>query len=188
MTIETAENRNERQRLARNNRSRKQTMVNLIDGISSYAVPKAKGFIESDVTNMEIRSSSETIDIFHDNYDLDFDLISAADCVENTAADDLDDDQSDDNFNEINELILANNKEVSLPLHPYTNISTKKYCTNLIRVFRQTNLCKTYSTNMLKLIYSGLPQPNNLPTSLNSLFNYMNSRLSFLIKNQNCLL
>ncbi|CAF1530074.1 unnamed protein product, partial [Adineta steineri] len=128
---------------------------------------------ECDVSNSETLSASKPIDTTYDNYDIDFDLISP-EFIENTEADDSNDDTLNDNFNLINELILSHNKQVALPLHPYTNISTKEFCTNLLRAFRQTKLCKTYSTNMLKLIGSGLPQPNNLPTSLNSLLRYMN--------------
>ncbi|CAF1368385.1 unnamed protein product [Rotaria sp. Silwood1] len=154
LAMETAEDRNEQRRLTRNNLSRKQTIVNLMNGLSSYVIPKAKNFAECDVSSSEILSLSETMHTFHGNYDIDFDLISAADCIGNAETDDLDDDQSDDNFNLINELLLSNNKQVSLPLHSYTDISTKEFCTNVLRAFRQTNLCKTYSTNMLKLIDS----------------------------------
>ncbi|CAF4718323.1 unnamed protein product, partial [Rotaria sp. Silwood2] len=117
LAMETAEDRNEQRRLTRNNLSRKQTIVNLMNGLSSYVIPKAKNFAECDVLNSEILSSSETMHTLHGNYDIDFDLISAADCIGNAEIDDLDDDQSDDNFNLINELLSSNNKQVSLPLH-----------------------------------------------------------------------
>ncbi|CAF3254449.1 unnamed protein product [Rotaria sp. Silwood2] len=128
LAMETAEDRNEQRRLTRNNLSRKQTIVNLMIGLSSYVIRKVKNFAECDVSNSEILSSSETMHTFHGNYDIDFDLISAADCIGNAETDDLDDDQSEDNFNLINELLLSNNKQVSLPLHSYTDISTKKVC------------------------------------------------------------
>lgn len=182
LAMETAEDQNQQRRLTRNNLSRKQRIVNLMNGLSSYVISQAKNFAECDVSNNEILSSSEIMDTSHNNYDIDFDLISATDCIGNTETNDLGDDQSDDNFNLINNLLLSNDIQVSLPLHSYTDISTKEFCTNLLRAFRQTNLCKTYSTNMLKLIDSGLPKPNNLPTSLNSLLRYMNGKLSFLIK------
>ncbi|CAF4171168.1 unnamed protein product [Adineta steineri] len=173
LAMEIAEDHNEQRRLTRNNVARKQTVINLVNGLSSYVISERKNATECDVSNSETLSASKPIDTTYDNYDIDFDLISP-EFIENTEADDSNDDTLNDNFNLINELILSHNKQVALPLHPYTNISTKEFCTNLLRAFRQTKLCKTYSTNMLKLIGSGLPQPNNLPTSLNSLLRYMN--------------
>ncbi|CAF1503674.1 unnamed protein product, partial [Adineta steineri] len=153
LAMEIAEDRNEQRRLTRNNIARKQTVINLVNGLSSYVISERKNSTECNVSDSETLSASKTIDTTYDNYDFDFDLISP-EFIENTEADDSNDDILNDNFNLINELVLSHNKQVALPLHPYTNISTKEFCTNILRAFRQTKLCKTYSTNMLKLIGS----------------------------------
>jgi hypothetical protein len=111
----------------------------------------------------------------------------------NLTDDDFYDDQAelDDNLVLLDELFSSKDEHFllkyapnPLPLHPYTNTSTNEFCTNLISTFRKANLCKTYSLDMLKLIHLALPQPNNLPTSVNAVLKYIRVKLLFLIKYQ----
>jgi hypothetical protein len=143
--INTGEERNEQRHLTRNNLAREHTIVNLVNSLSPYVISERKNFTKYGISNNETTSAPETIDTINGNHDISFDLISALDFIENKETGDLNDEQLDDNFNLMNELRLSNAKQASLLLHPYTNISTKEFCTNLLHFFRQTNLCKTYS-------------------------------------------
>jgi hypothetical protein len=195
LAIKNAEHHKEQRRLLKNHLSRRQTTINLVDGLSPYVIPKIKNSVNCGFSNDEASGSSESIYTYNPTYDIDFDPVLTEDCIRNSEADDFYDDQEelDDNlvlldelFSSKNELFLSKDGQDSLPLHPYTNISTNEFCTNVIRTFRTANLCKTYSSDMLKLIHLALPQPNNLPTSLNAVLNYIHGKLSFLIKYQSC--
>ena len=117
---------------------------------------------------------------YHHSYDIDFDSVLTGHCMEKTETDVLDDDQEDDNLILLNEPFLSEHEQVPIPLHPFTNLSTNEFCTSLFRTFREANLCKTYSSKMLQLIHSALPQPNNLPTSVNTLLKYIHGKLILL--------
>jgi hypothetical protein len=191
LAMKDAEHHNEQRRLSKSNLSRRQTTTNLIDGLAPYVIPHAKKFVHCDFSNNEVPSSSQTIPVYHHNFDIDFDPILSDVCMANIETHDSDDDQlNDDQLNDdailLNELFSSKGEQDSSSLHPYTNVSTSKFCANLIRVFRKSNLCKSYSSDMLKLIHTVLPQPNNLPTSLNALLQYIHGKLSVLIKHQNC--
>jgi hypothetical protein len=54
---------------------------------------------------------------------------------------------------------------IKLPLHNYTMDSTYDYCEAFTIVARQANLSKTSTNNFLSLIKSGLPTPNQLPST-----------------------
>ena len=170
LAMENAENYNQQRRVSQNIYFRKQTVVNLTDGILPYRVPTAANFVNCNISNREMSSSSETIYTYHHSYDIGFDPVLTGHCMEKAETDVLDDDQEDDNLILLNELVLSEHEHVPLPLHPFTNLSTREFCTNLVRTFREANLCKTYSSRMLQLIHSALPQPNNLPTFINALF------------------
>ena len=81
----------------------------------------------------------------------------------------------------INDVFLSRNEQTSLTLHSYTNISQDEFSTKLLHLFRQANICKVYATKILKLINLVLPQPNNSPTSLKALLEYMQGNLLFLL-------
>ncbi|CAF4162446.1 unnamed protein product, partial [Adineta steineri] len=85
LAMEIAEDRNEQRRLTRNNVARKQTVINLVNGLSSYVISERKNSTECDVSNSETLSASKPIDTTYDNYDIDFDLISP-EFIENTEA------------------------------------------------------------------------------------------------------
>ena len=52
---------------------------------------------------------------------------------------------------------------VKVPLHDYTSNSTYDYCQAFTIIARQANLSKTSTNELLSLIKSGLPTPNQLP-------------------------
>jgi hypothetical protein len=54
---------------------------------------------------------------------------------------------------------------VKLRLHHYTNNLVHDYCETFAVLARQANLSKTHANDFLSFIKSGLPVPNNMPTS-----------------------
>lgn len=59
-------------------------------------------------------------------------------------------------------------------LHDYTTYSTFDYCNNFTTLTRQAKLCKSHVNEFLSLIKSGLPEPNNLPSTHQQLFSILN--------------
>lgn len=186
LALKNAEYNNEQRRLLRNQRSRKQTLVNLVDGFVPYIISKNENLVDSGLSNHEILSSSEPIHAYDENDGIDFNLFLAEDCADNNESDDLENDhvEFDDNIILLDELFSSKVEQDFLPLHPYTNISANEFCKNLIHTFRQANLCKTYSSNMLKLIHLALPEPNTLPRSINSILKFIQGKLVASIKYQ----
>jgi hypothetical protein len=191
LSIKNAEHHNEKRRSLKNQLLRMQTTVNLTDGLRPYVISKIKNSINCNSSNIEAPTLSESICASYHNYDIDFDPVLTEDEDENNEIESFYDDQPelDDNVFLLNELFSLKDEDFSLkdksdvlPLHPYTNISTNTFCINLIRTFREANLCKNYSSNMLKLIHLALPQPNNLPTSMNAVLKYIQGKLLFFIK------
>lgn len=60
------------------------------------------------------------------------------------------------------------------PLHHYTNTSTLEYCENFTSLSRKAHLCKTHTDDILSFIKSGLPIPNNLPSTHKELVSLLN--------------
>ncbi|CAF4500060.1 unnamed protein product [Didymodactylos carnosus] len=52
-----------------------------------------------------------------------------------------------------------------LPLHDYTNNLTFDYCENFMFLARQANLSKKHTNDLLYFISTGLPVPNNMPST-----------------------
>jgi hypothetical protein len=187
LALENAEYMNEQRRLLRNQRSRRQTTINLTDGLLPYVISN-ENFNEPCLSNHELSSSPEPLCVYECNYDIDYDLISTEDCIDNNETDDFEDNEEDlnDNIIVLDDILSSKVEQDFLPLHLYTNIFINEFCTNLVRTFRQANLCKTYSSDMLKLIHSALPQPNNLPTSIDSILNFIQGKYITLVKYQSC--
>ena len=81
--------------------------ANLTDEILPYRVLTAANFVNRNISNSQISSSSETIYTYHHSYDIDFDPVLTGHCMEKTETDVLDDDQEDDNLILLNELFLS---------------------------------------------------------------------------------
>ncbi|CAF3631221.1 unnamed protein product [Rotaria sp. Silwood1] len=64
-----------------------------------------------------------------------------------------------------------------ISLHDSTNVTKAEYCRNLLTLFRDANVCKTHCDRFIRLIYSGLPTPNNLPKSMKNLLNDMQGKI-----------
>ncbi|CAF1552963.1 unnamed protein product, partial [Didymodactylos carnosus] len=60
------------------------------------------------------------------------------------------------------------------PLHAYTSLTADEFCSNLLNVFRDSNVCKSHSDRLLSLIQSALPAPNNLLHSMEKLLQQLN--------------
>lgn len=74
------------------------------------------------------------------------------------------------NDSEQDERGLSNDDEDSneasmLPLHYYTNNVTLDYCEKFAILARQSNLSKLHTNAFLSFIKSGLPVPNNMPST-----------------------
>ena len=50
-------------------------------------------------------------------------------------------------------------------LHYYTDVTAEYFCSQLLRLLRDSHTCKSHSNQFLKLIQSVLPVPNHLPNS-----------------------
>ncbi|CAM4829295.1 unnamed protein product [Rotaria magnacalcarata] len=180
LALTAAEQQNQQRRNLRNSRSRGQTELNLIDGITSYlhttaaavtTTTTAPSFANEFSTN-EQSCLSEIILTNNNFYDIDFGPVESI--VDETESVDIADCQiNDDYLTLLNELSLSCGSHNSAFLHSYTNITQSQFCTNLLRIFRDANICKAYSAKILQLINVALPHPNNLPTSLNALLTYM---------------
>lgn len=175
LAMEKAENCHQQRRLSRNTLAREQTNINLIGGLSPYVISKTSIYSHDESSNTEVSDLSETIYLFDQNDDIDFDLIVQEDYIENTAVEDSDADDPNENFILANES-FASNEKYSLPLHAYTNVSTSEFCAALLWKFRQANICKSTSTSILELINLALPQPNNLPTSIHAVMRHLQGR------------
>ncbi|CAM4864583.1 unnamed protein product [Rotaria socialis] len=180
LALTVAEQQNQQRRNLRNSRSRGQTELNLIDGITTYlhttaaaatTTTTAPSFANEFSTN-EQPCLSEIILTNNNFYDIDFGPVESI--VDETESVDIADCQiNDDYLTLLNELSLSCGSHNSAFLHSYTNITQSQFCTNLLRIFRDANICKAYSAKILQLINVALPHPNNLPTSLNALLTYM---------------
>lgn len=54
-------------------------------------------------------------------------------------------------------------------LHQHTDFTMLKFCSKLLHILRKANVCKSHSSEILRLIGTALPQPNNMPRSIPSL-------------------
>lgn len=52
------------------------------------------------------------------------------------------------------------------PLHPYTNVTCTEFLSDFLSLLRSANVCKARSEELLTLIRSALPEPNNLPQTI----------------------
>ena len=59
-------------------------------------------------------------------------------------------------------------------LHAYTSVKTFAFCRRFLSLIRESNVCKTKSDACLKMIHAILPQPNNLPSSMEKLLLMLN--------------
>ncbi len=186
LSIENAKHRNEHRRLLRNQLSRRQTIVNLTHGITPYVISKPDNLVDCISSSINEPLSSESIYTAFDKYDIDFGPVFTEDVIQNSETDDFYDDQAeldnnllllDELFSSRDERSLSEYAGNLLTLHPYTSISINEFCANLINTFRKANLCKSYASDMLKLIHLALPQPNNLPASVNAILKYIRGKL-----------
>ena len=53
----------------------------------------------------------------------------------------------------------------NLNLHIYTSINCLSFSQNIINFIRKANISKSHAQQLVDLIQSGLPQPNNLPNN-----------------------
>ena len=181
LSMINAEYYNEQRRLSINTSARQQTKRNLVDGLSPYVISKVNSCLRDEISNEELFRSSETMQTCCDDYDIDFDLILPEDCLDETEFEnaDVELDDSNDNLVFLNEICSFKDKNNSIPLHPYTSISTGEFCIAILRILRQANLCKSYSSKILELIHLALPQPNNLPISINAINKYLQGKFLF---------
>ena len=85
------------------------------------------------------------------------------------------DEQTSDEFNKyFNVSTLFIQPDVSL--HDSTNTETE-YCRDLLTLFRDAKICKTHCDRFIRLICSGLPTLNNMPTSMKDLLNEMQDKI-----------
>jgi hypothetical protein len=188
LSLKDAEHRSEQRRLSKNESLRRQTTMNLIDGLSPYVFPRKEDSNRRASANTEATTLLDSMCTSDTNSDIDFDPITRDDSIENNEDVTFEEDETEStkSLSVLDELFWSEEEHLSrkdgsdlLPLHSYTNISSKEFCVNLIRAFREANLCKTYSSNMLTLIHSALPQPNNLPGSVNAIMRNIQGKVCF---------
>lgn len=59
-------------------------------------------------------------------------------------------------------------------IHDYTYFRTFDFCQELLRLVRRGNICKTLTEKLLKLIKSGMPVPNQVPSCEQELNMFLN--------------
>jgi hypothetical protein len=59
-------------------------------------------------------------------------------------------------------------------LHHYSNTTTYDYCATFTSLSRKANICKRHSNALLSFIKSGLPVPNNMPSTGKQLLSLLN--------------
>lgn len=59
-------------------------------------------------------------------------------------------------------------------LHNYSNASTLDYCESVSSFLRMSNISKSHSTLLLKMVKSYLPVPNNVPSTIEELLSLLN--------------
>ncbi|CAF1295528.1 unnamed protein product [Rotaria sordida] len=90
------------------------------------------------------------------------------------------DEQVSDVLDESFNLATSTFPEPDLILHGSTNITKNEYCRNLLTLFRDAKISKTHCDRFIRLIQSGLPIPNNMPTSMKNLLQEMQVEELFL--------
>ena len=73
------------------------------------------------------------------------------------------------------------------PLHLYTDQNSTEFLLNFLRLLRSTNICKSQSEELLKLIRSILREPNNFPVSIKNILGRLNINENLFSKNVICL-
>ncbi|CAF5108924.1 unnamed protein product, partial [Rotaria sp. Silwood1] len=91
---------------------------------------------------------------------------TASDNISEVSIDEQENNESDEYFDLST---FFNHPDISF--HDSTNVTKAEYCRNLLTLFRDANVCKTHCDRFIRLIYSGLPTPNNLPKSMKNLLN-----------------
>ena len=177
LAMENAEQQSQERRNSRNVGLRRQTIVNLTQGLLPYLDINTTNSFDDQFSNNHLLCSSDAILIDDAPYDVDFGPVETS--SDETDNDEIIENQSNDQLISINDVFLSRNEQTSLTLHSYTNISQDEFSTKLLHLFRQANICKVYATKILKLINLVLPQPNNSPTSLKALLEYMQGNLLF---------
>lgn len=81
--------------------------------------------------------------------------------------------QFQDNHLEISSISLnhhdeSKNIKTNL-LHQHADFAMPKFCSKLLHISRKANVCKSHSSEILRLIGTALSQPNNMPRSIPSL-------------------
>ena len=177
LAMENAEQQSQERRNSRNVGLRRQTIVNLTQGLLPYLDINTTNSFDDQFSNNHLLCSSDAILIDDAPYDVDFGPAETS--SDETDNDEIIENQSNDQLISINDVFLSRNEQTSLTLHSYTNISQDEFSTKLLHLFRQANICKVYATKILKLINLVLPQPNNSLTSLKALLEYMQGNLLF---------
>ena len=78
--------------------------------------------------------------------------------------------EDSDGFDTRNALTIP----TTIPLHYFTNVLTHEYCQDLLKILRSANICKSQSNELISLVKSALPEPNNMPSSMRELLSMMN--------------
>lgn len=182
LSMKNAEHCNQQRRISINTVARVQKNINLVNGLSPYLISKPNKCSHHGFSNEEASSSSQTIDEFCDDDNIDCDLNLPEDDIEKTEVEDIyiTVNDEDDNLFLLKELFSLKNQNNSIPLHPYMSVTTSEFCTLLVRAFQQANLCKSYSSRILGLFHLAMPQTNNLPASMNAVNQFLEGKLQLV--------
>lgn len=181
LALKNAEMLSKQHRSLRYEHTQKPTTANLMDGLLPYMAKDGK-LNHFSLSNNQLLSSFEPF-FKHDSsddIDVDFDLIQPDDSAENEENIVFEEDEvlPVNNIVILDEL-FSSKSEQNLLTFPYTNITMNEFCFNLVCTFRNANLCKIYSSEILKFMHSALSQPNYLPNSMNSLLNSLQGNHKF---------
>ena len=96
-------------------------------------------------------------------------------CEDNSEDDGYEGVQADEDTTEGSQPDESETKSpLKTPLHHYSNTSSYEYCATFTSLSRKANICKRHSNALLSFIKSGLPVPNNMPSTSKQLLSLLN--------------
>ncbi|CAF2104138.1 unnamed protein product [Rotaria magnacalcarata] len=144
----------------KNNRLRRNNINRLIGRFKANACSCSKDSMDMQSSVISSLSSMTiTTDDVNNKIQPNELLSSISNFNENNSAEDEDDLSDNYDFTDLMHYEQPDN----LNLHAYTSINCLSFSHNVINFIRNANISKSHAQQLIDLIQSGLPQPNNLP-------------------------
>jgi hypothetical protein len=164
---------------------RRQARLKAYPNSCSINAPDSEQDITSKFISMELSPSNEENMIQLDK------LSSSRDVIDGDNKDKLDDDKDKsegdnqvfyvDDLDTFEECVWFHEKKDDLTLHPYTTVKCFSFAEKLVYFVRHTNISKKHVRQLIGLIQSALPQPNNLPYTYSNLLELLSGNIDCLL-------